>query len=502
MIGLFSIGALFWQAPTTVKAEQPLSEQQVQDLQEGRVQFDGTQQAAPAPVPEAQSDESHGAAHFGIVFAMFALVLVAGKLGNFVEKFGQPAVIGELLAGIALSALGYFGWSFISETVSNNVISFVASFGALLLLFSIGLESKITEMRKVGVNALIVAAIGVVVPFVFGTYLLGPVLFKDASTNAHIFIGAALVATSVGITAAVFRSLNMIKTRAAQTVLGAAVIDDVLGLIVLAVVSALATGGTVTAGSVAIIAAKSFGFLAVSLLIGTYIARGLSKSLSKINTGIGMKITLAIGFALMFGFLAELFGLEPIIGAFAAGLLLEEVHFRSFADAEIVHDLKKIEYANETDKTAVADVMRRHSDTHVEDLIGNIGHIFIPVFFVYTGMQIDFGSLLRPELYVTAFIISIFAVCGKVVAGLAAKGSAREKLLVGVSMVPRGEVGLIFAATGKALGVLNDELFSVIVLVVIITTFVAPPLIKYVASSKSIGYRRMRRALGVAGRAA
>lgn len=476
-----------------------LTPEQTQALQEGSVNFDSdTTTTEAASTNEAhQSDEASHAQHFGIVFAMFALVLVAGKLGNFVERFGQPAVIGELFAGIVLSGLGYFGWGFIDETLGNQVIAYVASFGALLLLFSIGLESKISEMKKVGFNALIVAAIGVVVPFVLGTYFLAPALFPDASSNAKIFVGAAMVATSVGITAAVFRSLGIIKTRAAQTVLGAAVIDDVLGLIVLAVVSALATGGEVTPTSVGIIAAKSFGFLAAALLVGAYLAKGLSRVLSKVNTGIGMKLTLAVGFALLFGYLAELFGLEPIIGAFAAGLLLEEVHFRSFADPEVVHELRSVEFKNDDDKTAVANVIRRHSDAHVEDLIGSIGMIFIPVFFVYTGMQIDFGSLLQPKLYVTAMIISVFAIVGKVVAGTAAKGSAREKLLVGVSMVPRGEVGLIFAATGKALGVLSDELFSVIVLVVIITTFVAPPLIKYVASSKPLGFRKAQRLLSV-----
>lgn len=436
---------------------------------------------------ENKSEEEHGggAEHFGIVFAMFALVLIMGKIGNFVERYGQPAVIGELLAGVALSALGYFGWDFIAQTTSNESIAFMASFGALLLLFSIGLESNLVEMKRVGLNAILVAMIGVVVPFVLGTYLLAPIFYEDASTNAKLFLGAALVATSVGITASVFRGLNMIRTRAAQTVLGAAVIDDVLGLIVLAVVSALASGGTVTALSVLAIAAKSFGFLIGALIIGSLLARQLSKLFSKLYSGIAMKLTFAVGFALAFGYLAELFGLEPIIGAFAAGLLLDHVHFSSFADPEIVHDLKALDFKAQKDRDAVLRLINKHKETHVEDLISTLSLIFVPVFFVYTGMQIEFGSLLQPRLYFIAIIIAVFAILGKMVAGIAAKGSRKEKLLVGVSMVPRGEVGLIFAATGKALGVLSDELFSVIVLVVIITTFIAPPLIKMLAPARA-----------------
>lgn len=433
--------------------------------------------SSPEENEDSKEGEKKGAHHFGIVFAMFALVLIAGKLGNFVEKYGQPAVIGELLAGVALSAAGYYGWGFIGDIAANEIISFVAQFGALLLLFSIGLESNIREMQKVGTRALMVALIGVAVPFILGSFVLGPIFFGDESSNARLFLGASLVATSVGITAAVFRSLKLTKTRAAQTVLGAAVIDDVLGLIVLAIVSALVSGGELTVGLVSELALKSFGFLGGALIVGSIAAKPLSRLFSAIHTGIGMKLTLAVGFALVFGYLAELFGLEPIIGAFAAGLLLDAVHFESFSDPEIIEDIKHLE----NDET-VASIIKKHRHAHVEDLINSIGLIFIPVFFVYTGLQIEFGSLLEPSLYVTAVLISIVAIAAKFIAGIAAQGSVTEKMLVGMAMVPRGEVGLIFAATGSALGVLSSELFSTIVLVVIITTFISPALIKMLAT--------------------
>lgn len=414
-----------------------------------------------------------GAHHFGIVFAMFALVLVAGKLGNFVERYGQPAVIGELLAGVALSAAGYFGWGFIGEIASNEIISFIAQFGAVLLLFSVGLESNIKELLKVGPSSVKVAFFGVVLPFVIGTFVFGPLFFGDESMNARLFLGAALVATSVGIPSTILRSLKLIKTNAAKTFLGATVIDDVVGLIILAIVSALATGGDASGGLVLELVAKSIGFLAGAIVLGSLLASPLSKLFSAVSSGIGMKLTLALGFALTFGYIAELFGLEPIIGAFAAGLLLDAVHFESFSDPEIIDDIRHLE----KDET-VASIIKKHRHAHVEDLINSMGLIFIPVFFVYTGLQVDFGSLLQPKLYFIAGIITIFAFLAKFVAGFAAKGSTAEKMLIGSSMAPRGEVGLIFAATGSALGVLNDELFSTIVLVVILTTFVAPTFIK------------------------
>ena len=422
-------------------------------------------------------------AHFGIFFAMMALVLLAGKIGNAVEKLGVPAVLGELCAGIILSGLGFLGWHFVADVTGSEVIAFAASFGALLLLFSIGLESNVSDLKRNGLSSFMVAIIGVVLPFVAGAYVLGPIFYGAEGTNAHLFLGASLVATSVGITASVFRTLSIQKTRAAQTVIGAAVIDDILGLIVLAIVSALAMGGEISTGLVGELLLKSFGFLVGALVLGTLLARPMSKFFSSIHTGVGMKVALAITFALLFGYFAEVFGLEAIIGAFAAGLLLDAVHFESFADPEVVDDLKGLEFKDKKDREKVLGVINKHKHAHVEDLIGNVGLIFIPIFFVYTGLQIDIESLLEPRLYVVAAVISIIAILSKLAAGFAAKGTLNEKLLVGMSMVPRGEVGLIFAATGQNLGVLSDELFSVIILVVIITTFIAPPMIKKFALS-------------------
>lgn len=408
---------------------------------------------------------------------MFAIILMAGKIGNIVEKVGQPAVIGELFAGIVLAVAGYLGWGLMDDIAADETIGFLAGLGALLLLFSIGLESNLGDMRRVGVNALFVAGIGVAVPFSLGALVLGPAFFGGEGRTAHLFLGAALVATSVGITASVFKSLGITKSRAAQTVLGAAVIDDVLGLIVLAVVSALALGGEVSVMMVSELVLKSFGFLGGALVIGTFAAQPISRFFSVISAGIGMKLSVALGLALVFGYLAELFGLEPIIGAFAAGLVLESVHFGYFAEPSFVRDLNAIRCVDPVDHERLQAVIIRHRHSHVEDLIGNLNLIFVPIFFTYTGMQVDIGSFLQPGLYVVAVVISLVAIAGKLVAGLAARGSAREKLLVGFAMVPRGEVGLIFAATGQSIGVLSTDMFSVIILVVMITTFVSPPII-------------------------
>jgi Kef-type K+ transport system membrane component KefB len=438
--------------------------------------FLGTTGVVYAAGDSGESSES--VMHFGIIFAMFALLLVAGKIGNFLERFGQPPVVGELAMGIVLAGLGFLGWGFIGEAASNEIIAFIASFGALLLIFSVGLESSLTQMRHVGFRAVLVACLGAAASFIFGAYIAAPLLFPEASSVSRLFLGAAIVATSMGITASILRSLNVTRTRAAQTFLGATVVNDVIGLILLAIVASIAISGTVSAGSIAMIALQSFGFLVGAIILGRVCAKPLSKVLGKIHSGIGMKLTFAVSFMLLFGFLAEVFGLEPIIGAFAAGLILEQVHFRAFADPEIVSDLKSLPFKRTEDREMVANLINKHRKMHIEDLVQKMSLVFIPIFFVYTGMQINFASLLQPNLYVIALGVSFFAVLGSMLAGLAAKGSFKEKMLVGATVMPRGEVGLIFAATGKSLGILSDQMFSVIVLVVVMTTFAAPTIIK------------------------
>lgn len=414
----------------------------------------------------------------GLTFLFLAILLLSAKIGGIVEKFGQPAVLGELAAGIVLSMIGFFGIHAIDEIRHNEIMAFFAELGAVILLFQIGLESNIARMAKVGVRAFIVAIIGVIVPFVLGTFLLSPLVFPKDSFITHLFVGAALVATSVGITAYVFQEMKMLKTRACQTVLGAAVIDDILGLLILAVVSALATGGRVDAAYLTILIVKAFGFLIGAILLGNILAKTLSRMFSLVSTGMGMKLTLALTFALVYAYIATLVGLAPIVGAFAAGLILDAVHFKRFALPPIAIDLQRLRGFDKEEKEKIDHLIKKHQHGHVEDLVAGIGLLLIPVFFVYTGLQIDFGSLLNPQLYLIAILISIAAIGGKILAGFAAAGKLNEKLLVGAAMVPRGEVGLIFASVGKGLGAINDTVFSTIVLVIIITTFVSPPLIK------------------------
>ena len=407
-----------------------------------------------------------------------ALLLFLAKSASLVERMGQPSVLGELLIGVIIGNVFLIGIDFFEPIKSDNLLAFLSELGVIILLFQVGLESNISQMRKVGLRAFLVAVVGVVCPFILGTYIVGPLLFPGLSSNVYLFLGAALTATSVGITARVFKDLNKLKTPEAQIVLGAAVIDDVIGLIILAVVSAIATIGSVSLGTIGLISFKAVAFLVGAIILGQLAAPFIGKLFSKIHTGVGMKFTLAVSFALVFSYLAGNMGLAPIVGAFAAGLVLDPVHFKTFKRPRITDELlessEKLpnEYREEFKKIA-----QHHSEKHIEELIEPLALFLVPLFFIITGMNVRLDSLFNVKILTVAIGITLVAILGKYVSGFFA--GKVNKNIVGFGMVPRGEVGLIFASIGSGLGILNHELFSVIVIMVIFTTLLTPPILTY-----------------------
>ncbi len=428
--------------------------------------------AAYAAQPGA---ESYTAA---TIFLWIAVLLLLAKFSGLIERFGQPAVLGELVAGVVLGNLTLVGIEAFEAVVHNEVIRFLAELGVVILLFQIGLESNIARMRAVGVRAFLVATVGVVAPFALGTYLVGPWLLPGLPFNTYLFLGAALTATSVGITARVFHDLGKLKLPEAQIVLGAAVLDDVMGLIILAVVSAIVTVGSVSVGVISWITAKAVLFLVGSIIGGQFAAPHLGRLFSRVHAGSGMKFTLAVSFGLILAWLASVVGLAPIVGAFAAGLILDPVHFHWFRKPAVVHDIHAaLAAADPAIRARITATLERHAKQHVEELIKPLAHFLVPLFFVFTGMQVKLVTLLNPAVLLVALGVTVVAFVGKIVSG--AMAGRVNKWIVGFGMIPRGEVGLIFASIGKSLGVISDDVFSVIVVMVIVTTLVTPVILTW-----------------------
>ena len=417
-----------------------------------------------------------GLLNSGIDFLWIAIIILGAKLSNLVERFGQPAVLGELLFGVVLGNMALAGLNFFEPIRKDIVIRFLADIGVVILLFQVGLESNIRKMLEVGPRSIFVAVVGVIAPFLLGTVVAGPLLLPELSFNAHLFVGAILTATSVGITARVFHDLGQLKTPEAQIILGAAVIDDIIGLAILAVARAMAEFGKVSVIDIGWITAKAVLFLGGAIFLGQLLAPRLGRFFSKINPGIGMKLILAVSFGLIFAYIAELTGLAAIIGAFAAGLVLEPVHFRHFDAPGVVSDIKEsMRQASPEVSKNVSNVLESLARNHIKELIQPLGYFLVPIFFVLTGMEVRIDMLFNMRILILAMAISVAALGGKFVSGFAA--GTVHKSIIGWGMVPRGEVGLIFAATGKVLGVLPDDIFSMMVVVIMFTTILSTPIL-------------------------
>jgi Kef-type K+ transport system membrane component KefB len=288
-----------------------------------------------------------------------------------------------------------------------------------------------------------------------------------------LFLGLSLTATSVAVSARIFRDFGRIHTAEAQIVLGAAVFDDILSLIILAVVSAIASQANLTFSSINLIIFKTFAFLTAAVFLSIFLAPHLFRFFSKIHNSVGMGFTVAISFGLIFAFFAHEIGLAPIVGAFAAGLVLEPGHFSYFENPQVVNDVKKaVDSTDDHTRKLVLNAIEPHARHNIENLFNPIGYFFIPIFFVMTGMYVKIDSMFNIQILIISLAVTVVAFAGKMVSGLAA--GHYNKMLIGVGMIPRGEVGLIFAIVGKSLGVVSDAIYSVIVIMIILTTLLTP----------------------------
>lgn len=430
-----------------------------------------------SPILATTPETSYGPFVLTGVLLSLVVVYVTSKLGGELSKrLNLPPVLGELVGGVVvgisafhllmfpensaaatdsvimqvLQWLGQLNPEAVSHIFQSQseVISVLAELGVIVLLFEIGLESDLRELGKVGYQAAVVAVVGVAAPFLLGT--VGLVTLFHVSIIPAIFAGAALTATSIGITSKVLSELGHLKSTEGQIIVGAAVIDDVLGIIVLAVVASLAKTGEVDLLNVVYLILSASGFLLGSILLGKFFNKSFVAIADKLQTR-GALLIPAFTFALVMAFLANIIHLEAILGAFAAGLVLDETDKRKELDQQVM---------------PIADIL-------------------VPIFFVTVGAKADLGVLNpavaenRAGLIIASFLIAV-AIIGKVVTGWAVFGKPGvNRLAIGVGMIPRGEVGLVFAGIGSASGVLDKPLEAAIIVMVILTTFLAPPLLQW-----------------------
>lgn len=431
--------------------------------------------SAPPPILAVVAAENAPILLTGVLLSL-VIIYLASKIGAEISQYlNFPPVLGELVSGVIVGVSAFdwivfagsdspatesgvmfvLQWIYhISPAVAINVfesqsevISVLAELGVIILLFEIGLESDLRQLKAVGVQAVVVAGVGVAVPFAAGTAGL-MTIFHVAAIPA-IFAGAALTATSIGITSKVLSELGQLNSTEGQIIVGAAVIDDVLGIIVLAVVASLAKTGSIDVGNVVYLIFSATAFLLGSILLAGIFNKGFVLIVDTLKTR-GNIVIPAFILAFFMAFLGNAIHLEAILGAFAAGLVLDETDARNELDG----------------------------------LVKPVADLLVPIFFVTVGAQADLGVLNPADpakwggLLVASFLIAV-AIVGKLVTGWVVFGKPKiNRLAIGIGMIPRGEVGLVFAGIGAASGVIDKSLEAAIILMVIVTTFTAPPLLR------------------------
>ena len=456
---------------------------------------------APSTVSALQFHTSHSDPIAPVLLGVTGILFVA-LLGRFgARKLQLPSVLGELGMGILIGNLAYlFGFDLIIvlregpalfDTVGNllhgealeqacctyatgtektaHVLSLLrgphgdeliqvaqtldifSRYGIIFLLFMVGLRTSIDEMRQVGPDSLRVATLGVVLPFALGfgsSWLLIP----DISLHTSLFLGAALGATSIGISVMVLQELKMESTKVARIILGAAVLDDILGLLMLSIVSGIVVTGGINAAQILIVIAMTVIFLGAAVFLGPMLLRLVIAMVRHLDL-MEAKMFISFLFVMILAWMANLAGLATIIGAFTAGLIMHDAYFKHWGRVS------------------------EHT-VCIKDLIMPLEVILVPIFFVLMGIQVKLETFLDWQVIILSAGLLLSAIIGKLFAGLGA-ATGNNRWAIGIGMLPRGEVGLVFAAIGKSLDVINDALFSAIVLMVILTTLLAPPLLKY-----------------------
>lgn len=371
-----------------------------------------------------------------LLISLVALLLTTKLLGVLAQRIKQPAVVGELIAGVLL------GGSVLGIVDPNDpVIHSIAELGVLVLLFEIGLHTDLKSLMKVGSSAIVVAIVGVVLPFGLGYWVAHAL---GLAVIPSIVAGAALTATSIGISARTLSDLGRLNTQEGQIVLGAAVLDDIIGLVILSVVSGLVGGAAVTAMGVSITTAIALGFVVAAVVLGSIVIPPLFKAVAQVEAS-GTLGVVGLAFAFLLAWLAAEVGSATIIGAFSAGLILHNTPQREA----------------------------------IEKATTSLGHFFVPIFFASVGAAIELGTLADARVLAIGGALIGVGVLGKFVAGFAPWWFKGDKTLIGIAMVPRGEVGLIFARMGLATGALTSQLYSAIALMVLFTTFMTPPLLAW-----------------------
>lgn len=396
-----------------------------------------------------------------------SILMASSLIAKLSNKLKQPIVLGQILLGVMIGILAHYKYFHLQLILGDDSIGFLAELGIIFLLFEIGIESSTRDLTSAGKHGILVALTGVLVPFLSGYFIVTPLFLHSQDVQLKLFIASLLSVTSTSISLSTFKELNILNTKACQTVLTASVIDDILGLSLLSIITGLSISHSVNWVEVGINLINIGGFILISIILGIKIIPYAANIVYKIGKNEDVLILFLLTFCFLMAWISGAIGLNSVIGAFFAGLVLENTAFYQFNPQKYA-----LNHSNSS----------KHG---IAKLIAPYGYFLTPIFFIYIGMQVDISSCFKLSTLLLAGGLSIVAIASKAVCGIFLPRTI-NRWIVGFGMVSRGEIGLIFAATGLKLNIINHDLFTVILLMVVVTSFIPPIVLNILARKNNV----------------
>lgn len=416
-----------------------------------------------------------------IIYLWLVIFIFLSRGLSVVKKIGLPLVVGEIMAGVIMGDMHLVGIGLFNDTSNNVIIQFLAEIGSIFLMFEIGIASKFSDLKKNMRIGLKLAIIGSILTF-GGGFLISKYLIPNSSLRLNLLLGIICAATATGISAKTFKDMGILRTREVKIVLVASILDELISVFCFAIISSilLETVHSITHISVSILQVCSFFVFAV--IFGQLITPLITHWSTKIHAGLNMKVGVLLIICFLFSWIAYILGLAFVVGAFVAGLILDQVYFKSFSRSNFFNQLRHLssKIQDRDLRNQLNNVILTQEDKNLEEMLKPLSHFFVPVFFIYIGLQLNMENLLQKDTLIATFTILAISFIGRIISGylINDNGVKLNRLVLGLGMTPIGEAGLIFAVFGKSLGIVNNTVMSAVVSTLVIASIVTPIFIK------------------------
>ncbi len=400
---------------------------------------------------------------------------------SIIKKIGIPLIVGEILTGIILGCLDDMGINIFYDIMNNEIMSFLAELGGIILMFEIGLESKFSDLKKNFHLGCVVAISGSILTFMVG-FVVSKYLIPNHNLMRDLLLGVITAATATGISAKTFKDMNLLHTHEVQVVLVSSIIDELISVFIFGVISAIILNNTVSVLQISLSVAQVLAFFVFAAIFGNWITPLLTKWSIKIHAGMNMKLGVLLIICFLFSWIAYISGLATVLGAFIAGLILDEIYFVSFSRSHFFKNLVDLtkHIPHEGIKNEILQLITHQESKTLEELIKPLSHLFVPIFFIYIGFMLDIKILFEIHTLYLILVILIMSLGGRIISGFLVQrhNKSFNHLIIGLGMTPIGEAGLIFAMFGKNLNILDAITFAVIIACIVIATILTPIFIK------------------------